>query len=521
MTGHQAHNTFGQLGDNPPHYSPLLRPTEVIDSDENGSLGIDENPDLNDYVLSLAARNITLVPPPPPPPPPNPICTFETISFVCDPSGETTDYLWTFEVGISDADLHRINIRPWDDWGQFPGVFDPPGAILTQLSDGETGRFSLKVSNIPRRRFSWIFDVNCYDENGDLISGSPETFLRFPNCCLTYSEPQIECLPDRDGGGFEFSSTMTNRSGFEVVKILVPDVVDTQSGQILVNVEPNVIIPAAPIPDGAPLPPLELTFNGADSGYEFQLKVVLMAEDDTDRLFECCRREVPIELPGCCNKLVDYVVRCRDADGKFPLEFSFLNLDGELPAQAARAYLLPIGGHTFNPDTFLLSPSVNDLATSQVLSTLVGGAGLGEEVDFILRIEGSSLQDKPNQAIYSCEQRHTVVMSDCETDNGGGGAGGAVNFLRGDANADGFFDITDAVTTLGFLFQGREVSCLVALDSNDDEGVDVTDAIFSLGALFGGTPLPAPPRTACGSDGTPGPLDCRSFSACEPRDLGR
>jgi hypothetical protein len=91
-------------------------------------------------------------------------------------------------------------------------------------------------------------------------------------------------------------------------------------------------------------------------------------------------------------------------------------------------------------------------------------------------------------------------------------------FLRGDANSDGTFDISDVVSGLGYLFQGQTVPCLVSLDSNDDEMVDISDSIFSLEALFGGGPAPWPPYQQCGVDQTPGSLGCESFPACDEND---
>ena len=93
-------------------------------------------------------------------------------------------------------------------------------------------------------------------------------------------------------------------------------------------------------------------------------------------------------------------------------------------------------------------------------------------------------------------------------------------FLRGDANSDGAFDISDVIGSLDYLFQGQSVPCLVALDSNDDETVDIGDTIFSLEALFGGGPSPWPPYQQCGVDETSGNLGCEYFPACEGNDSG-
>jgi hypothetical protein len=80
-------------------------------------------------------------------------------------------------------------------------------------------------------------------------------------------------------------------------------------------------------------------------------------------------------------------------------------------------------------------------------------------------------------------------------------------FRRGDADASGKVDLTDAVVVLGYLFQGVEApGCLDAADADDSGKLDLTDAVFLLGFLFqgGGTP-PAPGPFACGVDTTPSP----------------
>lgn len=101
----------------------------------------------------------------------------------------------------------------------------------------------------------------------------------------------------------------------------------------------------------------------------------------------------------------------------------------------------------------------------------------------------------------------------------GGGGGGPVgpNFGRGDCNADGGFNIADAIFVLAALFSGGPSgTCLDACDSNDDGGVNIADAIFSLAALFSGGPPPsAPAPGTCGLDATDtDALDCVSFPPC-------
>ncbi len=89
-------------------------------------------------------------------------------------------------------------------------------------------------------------------------------------------------------------------------------------------------------------------------------------------------------------------------------------------------------------------------------------------------------------------------------------------FLRGDSNADGKLDISDAITTLGALFLGDpEITCEDAMDSNDDGQLDISDPIGLLGHLFLGDPseLSAPGKK-CGPDLTQDALGCNSYEYC-------
>ena len=82
-------------------------------------------------------------------------------------------------------------------------------------------------------------------------------------------------------------------------------------------------------------------------------------------------------------------------------------------------------------------------------------------------------------------------------------------FLRGDSNGDGSFDVSDPVSTLIFLFQSLSTPpCKDALDSNDDGSVNLTDPIYSIHSLLlSGEPPPAPFPTS-GRDPTPDDLRC-------------
>lgn len=77
------------------------------------------------------------------------------------------------------------------------------------------------------------------------------------------------------------------------------------------------------------------------------------------------------------------------------------------------------------------------------------------------------------------------------------------DLLRGDSSSDGRVDLSDAITTLGYLFLGNSSPvCLDAVDADDSGLVEISDAIYLLGALFLGTNTIPPPFPSCGPDPT-------------------
>jgi len=93
---------------------------------------------------------------------------------------------------------------------------------------------------------------------------------------------------------------------------------------------------------------------------------------------------------------------------------------------------------------------------------------------------------------------------------------GGTSMRRGDANADGRTDLSDAITTLNYLFLGTAaLSCLDAGDADDSGGLNITDAIYLLGHLFlGGPAPPAPGIEDCGTDPTDDALSCEAQPQC-------
>jgi len=91
----------------------------------------------------------------------------------------------------------------------------------------------------------------------------------------------------------------------------------------------------------------------------------------------------------------------------------------------------------------------------------------------------------------------------------------SIEFVRGDADADGELSITDAVYMLGCSFLGTECPrCADAADVNDDGKNDITDAVYLLNFLFLGQSAPPAPSGACGADPTADDLACEAFPRC-------
>jgi hypothetical protein len=92
-----------------------------------------------------------------------------------------------------------------------------------------------------------------------------------------------------------------------------------------------------------------------------------------------------------------------------------------------------------------------------------------------------------------------------------------VRFHRGDVNADGFVDISDAIFLLEFLYLDHDMtpSCRDSSDANDDGSVDASDPIAILDFLFTGERAGLPfPFRQCAGDPTGDPLNCGEFKSC-------
>jgi len=295
-------------------------------------------------------------------------------------------------------------------------------------------------------------------------------------------------------GSYNYSFHIGNDSGFDVVKILIPDV-DLGDGSVI-NVEPNII--ETFIPNVTSSDKIDLTFSGGAAGVSFPLVIGLMAKNDEGEYFECCSLETQIELPHCCNELIDAQIQWADPGDGTLVPMLLFNVENSTylpPDPANHLFLVPIDPPwmTMDEDYFYLgSAGVADNNQTGLLSTQLGldplpGSG---SITFEVVIHNEDFSE-------CCNEIHTVAIEGGDGD----GEGASLPFVRGDSNNDGLFDIGDVVFLLDFFFAGGpSAACSSAGDSNGDSQLDVGDAIYILGTLFAGGTNPPPPFPNCGID---------------------
>jgi hypothetical protein len=136
-------------------------------------------------------------------------------------------------------------------------------------------------------------------------------------------------------------------------------------------------------------------------------------------------------------------------------------------------------------------------ALSDTWLTFEFGPALLAELILMDRLVNGGLNDSK---ILSVIHRHSLT--------------GHASFRRGDANQDGQLDLSDAASTLNYLFLGGFFKpCHDALDVNDSGGLDLSDAVALLQFLFQGGPPPAAPHPICGQDPSDDAIFCHSYAA--------
>ncbi len=147
---------------------------------------------------------------------------------------------------------------------------------------------------------------------------------------------------------------------------------------------------------------------------------------------------------------------------------------------------------------FDVRPDAEAQATE--LRFLEGAQGLGEPVLNAITANGRLEYTQHSASSFIFINGRINIVPDILT------------FVRGDSNGDGAVDLSDAQTTLSFLFLGSEsVSCFDAADANDDGGLNISDPVATLQYLFLGGPELPPPFPEIGTDPTDDAMGCSTI----------
>lgn len=405
-------------------------------------------------------------------------CRTENATILCGSETNSGDFTLTFDV-VNDSgfEVHKLLIP-----GLVGGIGVSPNIIdmVPPLANGDTATgIQLTLTGGNAGDFVCIpMSLMSKDDAGELFECcGTEVCIEIPPCCLSITGETITL--DADGNSV-YTFTVTNLAGEApaVADHLFMDVISPAGVTITDEWQ---ALPS--LGDGSSTQ-LSTVIIGAQPGQEICFQITI--HDAT--LNECCGIVHCITMPGegpgpgpCIPSLLCKPLGDANADGVLDVLLSWPvpNTDDCCPGDLI---ILSNGNVVGSANPFAGSVTVDCIDGQYCIAC--------NAADGTLQIQAC------------CDVTCTPLLPP------------PVEFLRGDSNSDGSFDIADVVQTLNFLFASEAVPCLVALDANDDDFVDIADGIYSLEALFGGGPSPWPPYQTCGTDGTPGDLDCEDFPAC-------
>lgn len=196
-------------------------------------------------------------------------------------------------------------------------------------------------------------------------------------------------------------------------------------------------------------------------------------------------------------QIVRFDVKCKDGQGVGTIHYK---IPSETPFDRVAVWLTSDGKREYQ-GLFNSNPTAVQLTGLPERGVEVEIAGARVDVEGEVVIALSNLPDRTGP--------HAIASGWINCD-------GKAEFRRGDADADGRADITDAIRILNFLFQeATPLPCPSSGDVDGNGALEITDPVRLLTFLFGdGESIPDPGPLACGEDPAANALGDCTYDAC-------
>lgn len=241
-------------------------------------------------------------------------------------------------------------------------------------------------------------------------------------------------------------------------------------------------------------------YIGFEEDFRFSLTVLL--ETHLEGSWGVHGYSLSVAHDGDVLEISDATQEGTDAAAVFPLGFERVEiLDNETGAGFVCAVVLSLAQPVSLPPEGVFSLA---RASYRALAAPAGPGGISTTVEFLDGLRGSGQPVRntltlSGRSVSPCVEPFSLRLLPQPPGS----------FLRGDSDGSGSLDISDAVSTIHYLFlDASEPDCLDAVDANDDGRVDIADPIFELDFLFRGGSSPPPPFPGVGPDPTEDELTC-------------
>lgn len=211
-------------------------------------------------------------------------CTVELDTVECDLGNPGTLNITGTIINNSGADATRLVLTPIPTGS---GVTFTPNVIPVNIPNGTSGSFSTQLSGYTDGE-EVCFQVTLLDPTFEICCTTEVCVT--PDCdCLQVRESTVSIECDPFTGDYTATFEIDNLTGATIYHAyLFPPAGSTMT--------PNYFAFPGGVPDQTSTGPISVVISGAQAG-EFCFEVTLHDE----ALFECCGREVCIDLPPCLS----------------------------------------------------------------------------------------------------------------------------------------------------------------------------------------------------------------------------